>query len=134
MLENKNYVKIKSSSERNFGIVFGIFFLIICFYPVIQNKTINYWALFIAIIFFVLSFFLPKILVIPNKLWFKFGLFLGHLVSPLIMGLVFFVTVVPTSIIIKLLGKKLMLQKIDKNINTYWIEKKEISNSMKNQF
>ena len=79
-------------------------------------------------------FFLPKILVIPNKLWFKFGLLLGHLVSPLIMGLVFFVTVVPTSIIIKLLGKKLMLQKIDKNINTYWIEKKEISNSMKNQF
>ena len=59
---------------------------------------------------------------------------LGHIISPLIMGLVFFVTIVPTSIIIKLVGKKLMLQKIDKNINTYWVEKKEINTSMKNQF
>ncbi|PPR45052.1 MAG: hypothetical protein CFH18_00887 [Alphaproteobacteria bacterium MarineAlpha5_Bin8] len=134
MFENKNHIKIKSSSERNFGIVFGIFFLIICFYPILQNKPINYWALFISIIFFVLSFFLPKILSIPNKLWFKFGLLLGHIISPLIMGLVFFVTIVPTSIIIKLVGKKLMLQKINKNIHTYWVEKKEINTSMKNQF
>ena len=134
MFENKSHTAIKSSSERNFGIVFAIFFLLICFYPILKNDVINYWALVISVILFFLSFFFPKTLVIPNKLWFKFGLLLGHLVSPIVMGLVYFVTIVPTGIIVKLLGKKLMVQKIDKNTNTYWTTKKEIDSSMKNQF
>ena len=134
MFENKSHVNIKSNSERNFGIVFAIFFLIICFYPVLKNEVIHYWALVCSITLFFLSFFWPNILVIPNKLWFKFGLLLGHIVSPIIMGLVYFVTVVPTGIIVRLLGKQLMVQKIDKNTKTYWISKKEIDSSMKNQF
>ena len=134
MIENKSNVKVKSSTERNFGIVFSIFFLIIFFYPLLSNGILNYWAIYVSVILLILSFFFPNTLRIPNRLWFKFGLFIGHLVSPIIMGLVYFVTVVPTGLIIKLLGKKLMVQKFDKNLKTYWISKKEIDTSMKNQF
>ena len=134
MIEKKNNYEIKISTEKNFGIVFSIFFLIISFYPLIYQKNINYWTLVISFIFLTLGIFFPKILKKPNYLWFKFGIFLGSIISPIIMGLVFFFTVTPTGIMMRLMGKDILKQKIDKKTYTYWINSEPKDQSMKNQF
>ena len=134
MLENKSYIEIKRSSEKNFGLVFAIFFAIICFYPILQEENIRLWALFISIILFFLSFFFPKIFIIPNRLWFKFGMLLGTIIAPIIMALLYLFIITPTGIIMRLLGKDLLNQKIDRSKKSYWIKRKEPISSMKNQF
>ena len=125
--------KIKISSNKSFGIVFFVVFVLIAFYPLINQGDIRIWSLIVSLIFLVLGLLNSKILNPLNKLWFKFGIFLGKIVSPLVMGIIFFFVVTPTGILMKLLGKDLI--KLKKNNNkTYWIEKKDIKSSMKNQF
>ena len=134
MSEKISYIQTEQSSEKSFGVVFSIVFLIVALYPLINSESLRIWALVVSIIFFLLAFLAPKILVLPNKLWFKFGLLLGSIVAPIVMALVYFVTVVPTGLIMRLLGKDLLKQKLDKNAKSYWIERKEPMGSMKNQF
>ena len=81
-----------------------------------------------------LAFAAPKTLILPNKLWFKFGMLLGSFVAPIVMALVYFATVLPTGLIMRLLGKDLLKKRLDKNAKTYWIERSEPMGSMKNQF
>ncbi len=120
-------------TNRNFGIVFTIVFLIISFWPLLKNGDIRYWSLIISFIFFVLALMNSKILTPLNKVWMKFGLILGKIVSPLVMGLIFFFVVTPTGIIMRLLGKDILnLKKNSKN--TYWLKKDNKNNNMKNQF
>jgi hypothetical protein len=71
---------------------------------------------------------------LPNKLWFKFGIFLGSIIAPIVILIVYFITVIPTGLIMRLLGKDLLRQKLDKNTKSYWIERREPIGSMKNQF
>ena len=120
-------------TNRNFGIVFTIVFLIISFWPLLKNGDIRYWSLIIAFIFFILALINSKILTPLNKAWMKFGLILGKIFSPLVMGIIFFFVVTPTGIIMKLLRKDLIKLKKN-NDESYWIEKKDIKSSMKNQF
>ena len=134
MSEIPSHVSIEQSSEKSFGVVFSIVFLIVALYPLITSAGLRMWALVVSIIFFLLAFLAPKILVLPNKLWFKFGLLLGSIVAPIVITLVYFVTVLPTGLIMRLLGKDLLKQKLDKNAKSYWIERKERMGSMKNQF
>jgi hypothetical protein len=134
MSEISSHVPTEQSSEKSFGVVFSIVFLIIALYPLITSEGLRIWALVVSIIFFLLAFLAPKILVLPNKLWFKFGLLLGSIVAPIVMAFVYFVTVLPTGLIMRLLGKDLLKQKLDKNAKSYWIERKEPMGSMKNQF
>ncbi len=134
MSEISSHVPTEQSSEKSFGVVFSIVFLIIALYPLITSEGLRIWALVVSIIFFLLAFLAPKILVLPNKLWFKFGLLIGSIVAPIVMAFVYFVTVLPTGLIMRILGKDLLKQKIDKNAKSYWIERKEPMGSMKNQF
>ena len=134
MTEISRHVSTEQSSEKSFGVVFSIVFLIVALYPLITSEGLRIWALVVSIIFFLLAFLAPKILVLPNKLWFKFGLLIGSIVAPIVITLVYFVTVVPTGLIMRLLGKDLLKQKLDKNAKSYWIERKEPMGSMKNQF
>ncbi len=134
MSEISSHVPTEQSSEKSFGVVFSIVFLIIALYPLITSEGLRIWALVVSIIFFLLAFLAPKILVLPNKLWFKFGLLIGSIVAPIVMAFVYFVTVLPTGLIMRLLGKDLLKQKLDKNAKSYWIERKEPMGSMKNQF
>ena len=134
MFENISHYKIKSGTERNFGLVFAAVFLIISLYPLWFGKNMHLWACIIAFIFFFFAIFLPKVLILPNKLWFKLGSFLGAIVSPIIMGMIFFLTVTPTGMIMRLLGKDILNQKIKKTVKSYWIQKINFSDSMKNQF
>ena len=129
-----NYKATEQSSEKSFGVVFSIVFLIVALYPLINSESLRIWALVVSIIFFLLAFLAPKILVLPNKLWFKFGLLLGSIVAPIVMAFVYFVTVLPTGLIMRLLGKDLLKQKLDKNAKSYWVKRSEPMGSMKNQF
>ena len=124
---------IKVGSNRSFGIVFFIVFFLIATYPLLSEGDLRLWSLFISIIFLILGILNSKILSPLNKVWFKFGIFLGKIVSPLVMGLIFFVVVTPIGILMRFLNKDLLNLKFNKN-STYWIEKNGPKSKMKNQF
>ena len=124
---------IKISSNRIFGIVFFIVFLIIALYPLTYSEEIRIWSAIISFIFLALGLFNSKILTPLNKLWYKFGIFLGKIISPIIMGIIFFLVVTPIGLLMRLLGKDLINLKYNNN-KSYWIEKKGPKSKMKNQF
>ena len=124
---------IKIGSNKSFGIVFFIVFLIIALYPMLKGQDLRLWSLIISFIFLILGMINSSILTPLNILWFKFGILLGNIISPIVMAIVFFVVVTPTGIIMKILRKDLIGLKKN-NKNTYWIEKKAKMTSMKNQF
>ena len=124
---------IKIGSNRSFGMVFFVFFLLISIYPILKDENVRIWSLIICIIFLVLGILNSNILTPINKLWFKFGLLLGKIISPIVMGIVFFLVVTPISLIMKLLGKDLLNLKYN-NEKSYWIEKTGPKSKMKNQF
>ena len=114
--------EIKISSNRSFGIVFFIVFLLIGTYPLLNNDHVRTWALIISIVFLILGLLNSKILLPLNKIWFKFGILLGKIISPLIMGLIFFVVVTPIALLMRLFDKDLLNLKFNKR-KSYWIEK-----------
>tara|TARA_B100000470_G_C19775856_1_gene385293 strand:+ start:208 stop:591 length:384 start_codon:yes stop_codon:yes gene_type:complete len=120
-------------TNRNFGIVFFIVFLIISFWPLLKSGDVRYWSLVVSVIFLILALLNSKILTPLNKVWMKFGFILGKIVSPIVMGFIFFFVVTPTGIIMRVLGKDLLNLKKN-NQNTYWIKKDNKNNNMKNQF
>tara|TARA_B100001564_G_scaffold348889_1_gene351351 strand:+ start:62 stop:451 length:390 start_codon:yes stop_codon:yes gene_type:complete len=125
--------EIKISSNKSFGVVFFIVFLIVSIYPLINNGELRIWSLITAIIFLILGLINSKILTPLNKLWFKFGLLLGKVISPLVMGIIFFIVVTPTALIMRIIGKDLLNLKFN-NKKSYWIEKTGPKSKMKNQF
>ena len=125
--------EIKIGSERNFGIVFSVVFLIIAIYPLIKGNDLQIWSLIVSILFLALGLINSKLLRPLNKLWFRFGLFLGKIISPIIMGFIFFFVVTPTGLIMRILRKDLLSLNYNKN-KSYWIEKKGPKSKMKNQF
>lgn len=127
----KNNIKI--SSNKSFGIVFFIVFLIIAVLPLLNDENIRIWSLIISIIFLILGLLNSRFLTPFNILWFKFGIFLGKIVSPIVMGIIFFFVVTPIALLMKILKKDLLNLKFNKNYS-YWIEKNEIKSKMKNQF
>ena len=124
---------VKISSNRSFGIVFFVVFLLIGLYPLINADGIRVWSIIISLVFLILGLTNSKILNPLNKLWFKFGILLGKIISPLVMGIIFFLVVTPIGILMKLLKKDLLNLKFN-NKETYWIEKNEPKSKMKNQF
>ncbi len=129
-MANKN---IKISSNRNFGIVFFVVFLIIAIWPLLNSDPIRIWFLLIAFIFLFLGIINSKILTPLNKIWFKFGIFLGNFISPIVMAIIFFFVVTPIGILMKVFKKDLINLKKN-NDKSYWIIKKDIKSKMKNQF
>ena len=126
--------KIKIGSNRSFGIVFSIVFLIIGLFPLINNLDIRIWAIIIALFFLILGLINSNLIKPFNILWFKFGLLLGKIISPIIMGLVFFAVVTPTGFLVKMFGKDLLNIKNKKNIDSHWIIRDKTKVSLKKQF
>jgi len=124
---------IKISSNRSFGIVFFIVFLLIAVYPFFKGGDIRLWSIIISLVFLVLGFINSKILTPFNKLWFRFGIFLGKVISPIIMGIIFFLVVTPIGFLMRLLGKDILNLRYNNN-KSYWIEKNGPKSKMKNQF
>ena len=124
---------IKINSNRSFGIVFFIVFLLISLYPLINHESIRIWSAIISLIFLILGLINSRILTPLNHLWFKFGISLGKIISPLIMGIIFFFVVTPIGLFMKFLKKDLLNLKFN-NSKSYWIEKNDQKSKMKNQF
>ena len=124
---------IKTSSNKSFGIVFFIVFILISLYPLLNGQEIRLWALIISAVFLILGLLKSKLLTPLNKLWFRFGIFLGKIISPIIMGFIFFLVVTPIGLIMRLLGKDVLNLKYNKE-RSYWIEKDGPKSKMKNQF
>ena len=125
--------EIKIGSNKSFGVVFFIVFLIIGTYPLLSDNEVRLWSLIISIIFLILGLLNSKLLTPLNKIWFKFGILLGKIISPLVMGLIFFFVVTPIGILMRILKKDLLNLKFNKK-TTYWIEKNDPKSKMKNQF
>jgi|TARA_B110000444_G_scaffold234942_1_gene245635 hypothetical protein len=126
-------MEIKRSSNKNFGIVFFVVFIIIGFWPLLDINTYRLWAIIIAVIFLTLGFMNSRLLTPLNILWFKFGIFLGKIVSPIVMGVIFFFVVTPIAILMRISKKDLLNLKFN-NKETYWIKKSNYKSKMKNQF
>lgn len=125
--------KLKIGSNRSFGIIFFIVFLTIALWPLLASDNIRLWSLGISVIFFFLGIFNSKLLTPINKLWIKFGLLLGQIVSPVVMAIIFFGIVTPTGLILRIFGKDIL--KLNKNnSNSYWENKDNSNNNMNNQF
>ena len=125
--------QIKTSSNKSFGIVFFIVFLIIALYPLIKDGDLRLWSLIVSLIFLILGLTNSIILTPLNRLWFKFGIFLGKIVSPIILGTIFFLIVTPTGLLLRLFGKDVINLKYNKD-NSYWIKKTGPKSNMKDQF
>ena len=124
---------VKISSNRSFGVVFFVVFLLIALYRVINNEEIRVWSLIVSLIFLVLGLLNSKILNPLNQIWFKFGILLGRIISPLIMAIIFFFVVTPIGLIMRTLGKDILNLRYNTK-KTYWIEKTGPKSKMKNQF
>ena len=124
---------IKLPTNRNFGIVFSVVFLLIALWPLLKQNDVRIWSLIISIIFLILGLLNSNILLPLNKLWFKFGILLGSIVAPIVMGIVYFLVVTPTGIIMRMFRKDLLNLKKN-NKNTYWIDKDNSNSNLKNQF
>ena len=124
---------VKISSNRSFGVVFFVVFLLIALYPVINNEEIRVWSLIVSLIFLVSGLLNSKILNPLNQIWFKFGVFLGKIISPFIMAIIFFFVVTPIGLMMRTLGKDILNLRYNTK-KTYWIEKTGPKSKMKNQF
>ena len=134
MFESTSHIPTDKSSPKSFGVVFTIVFLIVALYPLTNSEDIHLWAIIVSAVLLLIAFVAPHVLEYPNKLWFKFGILLGSIIAPVVMALVYFIAVMPTGLIMRLLGKDLLKQKLDKNTESYWIKRSEPIGSMKNQF
>lgn len=134
MSEIEGHVEIKRGSERGFGIVFAIVFALIGLYPLWNGDPVRLWALIIAVAFLALALIAPRTLALPNRLWFRLGMALGAIVAPIVMFVVYAIAVVPVGLIMRLLGKDLLRQRLDQNAKSYWINRERPVGSMKDQF
>ena len=125
--------EIKIGSNKSFGIVFFIVFLIIAIYPILSDGNLRLWSLVISLVFLILGLINSRFLTPLNKLWFKFGIFLGKIISPVIMGIIFFLVVTPIGLLMRLLKKDVLNLSFNDN-KSYWIEKNGPKSKMKNQF
>ena len=129
--------EVKLGSERGFGFVFAVVFALVGAWPLTGDGPPRWWSLAVAGVFVALALAAPRALAPLNRLWFRFGLLLHRVINPLVMGLLFYVAVTPTGLIMRLLGKDLLGRRFDPEAETYWISREPPGpepGSMKNQF
>ena len=115
--------EIQGSSNRSFGIVFAVVFAVIGLLPLVSGRGVRPWALVVGAAFLLIALVLPSILAPLNRLWLRFGLLLHRIVSPLVLGIMFFVVITPMGLLMRALGKDLLRLKFDKGSSSYWIER-----------
>ena len=123
----------ETGSNKNFGIVFFIVFLLIAVWPLIDGQSLRVWSLIVSLIFLVLGLLNSKLLNPLNLAWVKFGKILGKIVAPIVMGVIYFIIVTPIGLFLRLFGKDLLQIKFSKN-NSYWIKREKNIGTMKRQF
>ena len=133
-MERTDLNQIKISSNRSFGLLFFVVFLIVSLWPLINEDSIRIWSVIVSAVFLILGLVNSKLLTPLNLLWFKFGMILGAIISPIVMGIIFFLVVTPIGFILRILGKDLLNKKYDKEKETYWIKRDTPIGTMKRQF
>ena len=128
----KKQIHIKIKNNITFGVLFFIFFLFIGLYPLISSENIRIWSVILSLVFLIITIIKPNLFTFLNKLWIKFGILLGKIISPIVMGLVFFFVVTPIGIFVKVLKKDVMGLK--RGAFSYWITREDKIQSMKKQF
>jgi hypothetical protein len=128
----ENSINIKRKNNITFGILFFVFFLIIGIYPLISNEPIRIWSIIVSLVFLTVTIIKPNLFTFLNKLWIKFGILLGKIISLIVMGLIFFFAVTPIGIFVKILKKDVMSLK--RGASSYWITREDKIHSMKKQF
>ncbi len=134
-LEHKDDVEI--GSEKSFGLVFASVFIIISLWPLIHGMPPRWWAIAVSVVFLAAAFFAKPLLKPLNILWFKFGLLLYKIVNPIVMGILYYLTIVPMGLVMKAIGKDPLNRRFNPDATTYWIEREPHGpepDSMKNQF
>ena len=124
---------LQMGSNKSFGIVFFIVFLLIAVYPLINNEDIRVWSLILSLIFLILGLLKSRILTPLNIIWVKFGILLGKFIAPIVMGIIFFFVITPIGILMRFFNKDLLNLKFNSK-NTYWIKRTGPKSKMKNQF
>jgi hypothetical protein len=133
----KHSAKVQVSSDRSFGLVFAAVFLIVALYPLISGQSVRLWAIGVAGGFVLLALFIPKVLGPANRLWMKFGELLHKIVSPVALGIVFYLAVLPTGLLMRLLSKDPLRLRFDPAVSSYWILRDPpgpSADSLNNQF
>jgi hypothetical protein len=125
---------IKISSNRNFGLVFFFIFLVVSIWPLTHNESPRIWSTIISLAFLILVLTRSKLLTPLNRLWAKFGIILGSIIAPIVMGVVFFLVITPIGLVMKIIGKDLLSIKYDKKKETYWVKRDKPTSTMKQQF
>lgn len=115
--------EVRGSSDRSFGIVFAVVFAVIGLLPLLFSGTVRLWSLAIGAVFLLLAFATPRALAPLNRLWLKFGLLLHRIVSPLVLGIMFYGVVTPTGLLMRALGKDPLRLRLDRASSSYWIER-----------
>ena len=123
----------KISSNRSFGILFFVVFILIALWPIINGESLRVWPIPVSIIFLILGLLNSKLLSPLNSAWLKFGELLGRIISPLVLLLVYFIILTPTGLLMRLLGKDLLRTKFSKE-KSYWIKREKNIGPMRRQF
>ncbi|MDA9040413.1 SxtJ family membrane protein [Gammaproteobacteria bacterium] len=134
MSEIKQNINIKQGSDKNFGYVFSFIFFFIGFFPLFFDGSLRLWSIGSGLVMISVTLLKPSLYKIPNYLWFKFGILLGRIVSPVVMAIIFFLIIFPTGLLLRLFRKDVLGLKFDRNKKTYWVLRDEPMQSMKNQF
>lgn len=135
--ELRDRSEVQAGSERSFGIVFAVVFVILALLPLTSSKPPLYWAFAVAALFIVLALFAPNILAPLNRIWFKFGLLLHRIVSPVIMAVLFYLVITPTGLVMRLFRKDILRLRYDVDAGSYWLKREPAepeTSSYKNQF
>jgi len=122
---------MKTPSNKSFGIVFSIFFLILTLFFLDGNVKIYF--LILSFLFLILALFFSKLLTPLNIYWTKLGFFLGRIVSPVVMMIVYFLGVLGTKIFLLLFNKDILNLKLNKKSKSYWVTEKVNNNQTMDQ-
>jgi hypothetical protein len=121
--ERASFDTPRIGSDRNFGLIFAAFFVVPALWPVVRGNPIRVWSLIVAGLFFGAAIFLPRMLSVPNWLWFRFGLLLGKVLTPIIMGTLFLAAILPVALLLRLFRKDIIRLRSDPSLKSYWISK-----------
>ena len=132
ILGQKQEIKINKKNNITFGILFFIFFLVISLYPLVSVGVIRFWPVILSLVFLIITIIRPNLFTFLNRLWIQFGVFLGKIISPIVMGLVFFFVVTPIGMLVRILKKDVMGLK--RGASSYWINRKDKLQRMNKQF
>lgn len=133
----RHITTVHTSSDRSFGFVFTVFFAIVALLPLLHGASARLWSLALAALFFILAIFIPASLAPLNRQWAKLGALLHRVVSPIALGILFFLVVTPIALIMRLMGKDPLRTRLDQSAKSYWIDRTPPGpdpESMKNQF